>query len=143
MRADALPETPVPRTSTTATTILTTLAVLACTLLTACAPVQDAVDDARSSVEEGLQTLRWCSAAFRLGAAVATRDVEAASSAAEDLRDDAPEELTDELETILAAVAAAQDGDPQAVATDEVRAAGEAVLAEARARCDPSTDPTS
>lgn len=127
----------------------TSLVLAAALLLGACSEASDlvdqaqtTVDDVRSSVDETLQTFAWCSAAFRLGAAVTSRDVEAARSAATDLEANAPDELQDELAVVLAAVEDAEAGDVQAAFTPEVRAAGETVLTTARDRCDPTTDPT-
>lgn len=118
--------------------------ILASTLglgLGACAEVDRVVDDAQEQVSEGLQRLRWCTAAFRLGTAVEARDVEAARDAAEDLRANAPDELTDDLDLILEAIDAAESGDPEQIEGEEVRDAGQRVLDEAEAQCDPTTRP--
>lgn len=109
--------------------------------LGACAEVDRVVDDAQDQVSEGLQRLRWCTAAFRLGTAVEARDIEAARDAAEDLRANAPDELTDEVDLILEAIEAADSGDLEQIEGDAVREAGQRVLDEAEAQCDPTMRP--
>lgn len=106
-----------------------------------CAEAERIVGDAQERISEGLQRLRWCTAAFRLGAAVASRDVEAARSAAEDLRTNAPDELTDELDVIIEAVQEAENGNLEPIQSQEVRDAGQRVLDAAEAQCDPTTRP--
>ncbi len=97
---------------------------------------QSLADDARDTVEGTLETLRWCGGALKLGAAVAQRDVEAARSAAEDLADKAPEELRDEVATIVAAVEEAEAQDSaEPLRADAVRTAGEEVLSYSKDRC--------
>lgn len=122
-----------------AATLALTLALTAG--LGGCAEAERIVGDAQERVSEGLQRLRWCTAAFRLGAAVASQDVEAARSAAEDLRVDAPDELTAELDLIIEAVQEAESGNLDRIQSQEVRAAGQRVLEAAQTQCDPTTRP--
>lgn len=117
------------------------VALAAALLLPACATVTETVDDAGEAVDEGLQRLEWCTAAFRLGTAVENRDLEAGRAALDDLRASAPEELADELQVITEAVEAAEQGDLERIEGEEVRAAGEEVRATAQAQCDPTTRP--
>jgi hypothetical protein len=123
------------------------LALLAVGLLSlglvACEQTQELVQDAQETVEEGLQTFQWCTAAFRLGAAVENQDAQAALDAARDLEANAPEELQDDAALLLAAAQDAADGDVEALGNQDVREAGQRVAQEARDRCDPSSDPAS
>lgn len=119
--------------------VLTTVALVL--PLTGCDQAQDLAQQAQDTVEEGLQTFAWCSAAFRLGRAVSERDVDAARSAAGELEANAPEELQGDVDTVIAAIEAAEAGDTAAIDGEEVRAAGQRVLDGARSRCDPTTDP--
>lgn len=117
---------------------------LTCTLalsLGGCDTVTETLQDTRETVSEGLQRLQWCTAAFRLGAAVERQDLEAGRSAAEDLRTNAPDELEGDLDVILAAIDEAEAGDPEALQDPAVRDAGQRVLAAAETQCDPTTRP--
>ena len=101
----------------------------------------DVAEQAQDTVEAELQRLEWCTDAFRLGQAVQDRDLEAGRAALASLQESAPAELDDELATIEQAAQDAEQGDMAAIDSDEVRAAGEEVLATAQSQCDPTTRP--
>lgn len=110
-------------------------------LLPGCAAVSDTVDETQALVSEGLQRLEWCTAAFRLGNAVAERDLEAGRAALDDLRASAPEELEADIAVITEAVEQAEQGDLSSIEGDEVAAAGQRVRDVAEQQCDPTTRP--
>ncbi len=98
-------------------------------------------DSARDTVEDAVGSFRWCTAALRLGSAVASRDVESARAAAEDLSTTAPEELRAEVNTIVAAVEEAEaTGSTAPIRTDAVKAAGESILTYSQDRCIPGDE---
>lgn len=132
-------------------------AVVACALvLGACAQATDIADDARSVVDDARSQiddargrlddlvaradeigdrLTWCGAAVRLGTAVTRRDAEGAEAAAQDLRDDAPAALADEVRVVAEAAGRAQLGEPSVLLDAEVQDAARVVLEEARDSC--------
>lgn len=93
------------------------------------------LEDLADRADEIGDRATWCGAAVRLGNAIASRDAEAAEAAAQDLRADAPAELTGELTTVLEAAARAQAGDPSVLTDREVQDAALTVLETARDAC--------
>lgn len=108
--------------------------------LTGCSEVGDVVESAQTQVEEAAETAEFCVAAVRLADAVQARDVDAAVAAGEDFVDTAPDEIRGDTELVLDAAREAQDGDPSALATEEVQAAGERIRAFTVDECNPAAD---
>lgn len=108
--------------------------------LSACSQVGEVVDDAQSQVEQAGQTIEFCAAAVRLADAVDDQDVDAAVAAGEDFVDNAPDEILPDAQLVLDAARQAQEGDTAAIASEEVRAAGERIRTFTTDRCTPGTD---
>lgn len=129
--------------------LLLTVAVVAGLVLGGCDragdiedQTRDAVAEARSRVDDARRQLDdvatqaqdvrnrfvWCRSAASLGRAVAARDADRAADAAEGLRTVLPEDLLDELGTVVAAVARAQGGDTGALLDEAVTEAAHTLL---------------
>ena len=125
----------MPTTSTISRRLLATVASVL--LLAGCASVEDAVDDVQSRVETAVETAEFCTDAVALARAADARDVDAAIAAGEALEDSAPDEIQPDVTLVLDAAIAARDGDPSALESDEVRAAGERLRTFTEDRCVP------
>lgn len=119
-------------------------------LATGCDSAQDAledqlgttVEDLRGQADQLLQqgrdlaaTFQWCTSAAQLAQAVVARDVEAVRAEATALQETAPEGLRPDLDLIVRAAEAAEDGDRQALLADDVQQAARDVYAFAAERC--------
>ena len=102
-----------------------------------CGAVDDAVEDVQTRVETAVETAAFCSDAVVLAQAADDRDVEAAIAAGEALQDSAPDEIAGDVTLVLDAAVAARDGDPSALQSEEVRAAGDRIRTFTEDRCLP------
>jgi hypothetical protein len=97
------------------------------------------ISDVRDSVDGAIESFRWCTSALRLGAAVASRDVESARVAADGLQSTAPAALQGDVAIIVDAIDEAEaTGSIDPVTTDEVKAAGASVLRYSQEQCTPN-----
>lgn len=102
-----------------------------------CEDAAELVDDATDQVGETAELVEFCANALQLVNALRERDYDAAVGEVEELQDSAPAEIRADVDTVASAVQAFQDGDEQAVQTDEFGAATDAVVAYTRDNCDP------
>lgn len=97
------------------------------------------ISDVRDTVDGAIEAFRWCTSALRLGAAVASRDVESARVAADGLQSTAPAALQGDVAIIVDAIGEAEaSGSIDPVTTDEVKAAGASVLRYSQEQCSPN-----
>ncbi|MBW3619979.1 MAG: hypothetical protein KY461_07025 [Actinobacteria bacterium] len=103
--------------------------------------VGEAVTDAASEVADAAgdasELVGYCTAAYRFQDAVEDRNPDDALEAAEDLAAEAPDDIRDEVETVLDGARAYQGGDEQALGDEEFQAAASAVADDTAERCDP------
>lgn len=109
-----------------------------------CDAVSEVADDARQAVEDGVDAARetadlvqFCTQAIRVAQAIDDRDVDAAVEAGERMVELAPEEIAAETQVLLDAAKQAQDGNNQALQTEEVQQAAADVRDWTTEHCDP------
>ena len=112
-------------------------ALLAALLLPACATVEAGLGEVTDRADAVVGTVRWCTAAARLANAVAQRDAVAAREAAQDLADQAPEELRGDVDVLLDAAERAVAGDIDVLRAPGVTAAADRLRTAISDRCDP------
>lgn len=106
----------------------------------ACGQVGQAVDQAAERADRVADTARYCVQALEVAQAVSEQDVDAAVEAGRELVELAPPEIADDARTLLEAAQRAQDGDAQALQSDEVVSAAQRVRETTQSQCSPGEE---
>lgn len=118
-------------------TVLPALLLAGALLSGACSQVGDAVDQAAERADRVAETARYCVQAIELAQAVSDRDVGAAVEAGQELVEVAPAEVADDARTLRDAARQAQDGNPEALQSEEVVAAAQRLRDTTERECKP------
>lgn len=109
----------------------------AAVLVGACGQVDQAVDDAADRAGRVVETARYCAQAIEVAQAVSDRDVDAAVEAGGELVEVAPAEMEDDARLLLDAAERAQDGELEALQSEEVMAASQRLRDATERECSP------
>ena len=106
--------------------------------LSACGEAAETVGDVAEEADETVQLVEFCTAALDVVQAVGAEDKGAAISAAQTMVNEAPEEIAPEAETVLNGVEAAQNGDTEALQSQEFQNAAQEIETYTRENCNPT-----
>lgn len=113
------------------------LLLCAAALAGACGQVDQAVDEAADRAGRVVETARYCAQAIEVAHAVSDRDVDAAVEAGRELVEVAPTEIEDDARLLLDAAERAQDGEAEALQSEEVVAAAQRLRDTTERECSP------
>lgn len=114
------------------------LVALVTLLATACGDASETVTDVVDQAEDTVQLVEFCTAGLEVADAVNNQEPAAALNAAETMAAEAPEEIAPQAQTVLEGIQAAQEGDTQALQSEEFQQAANELATYTRENCNPT-----